>query len=369
MSEDSYGHGLETGHFFLPGPTEVHPDVLAAQNHPVISHRGAGIQKLMEQMQTGLQAVFMTERSVFVSTSSATGLMEAAIRNGVRRKVLCLVNGAFSQRFADIAHACEREVETIEVAWGETIDPGLVRERLATGEFDAVTVVHSETSTGVLHDLKAISSVVQKFENVLFMVDSVTGAGGAELRTDEWGLDFVLTGSHKALAMPPGLSFGVASERMMARARTLPGRGMYFDLVAFEKNAASFQTPTTPAVTLMYAAAEQLARITAETLPTRWARHLEMSAQTKAWTQAMADRGAGLTVLAPEGNQSPTVTCICLPEGGDGPSVVKGMQERGFVIGGGYGQLKPDAFRIGHMGDHTPDELALVLHTLTEVFS
>ena len=369
MSERSYGPGLETGHFFLPGPTEVHPDVLAAQNNAVMSHRGSGIQKLMEQMQIGLRHVFMTERSVFVSTSSATGLMEAAIRNGVRDKVLCLVNGAFSQRFVDIANACGRKVEAIEVAWGETVDLNRVRDRLATGEFDAVTVVHSETSTGVLHDLKAISDVVQEFDDVLLLVDSVTGAGGAELRTDDWGLDFVLTGSHKALAMPPGLSFGVASERMMARARTLEGRGMYFDLVAFEKNAAQYQTPTTPAVTLMYAAAEQLARITAESMPARWARHLEMSAQTKAWVGAMADRGAGLTILAPEGSQSPTVTCVRLPEGGDGPAVVKGMRERGFVIGGGYGQLKPDAFRIGHMGDHTPDELALVLHTLTEVLS
>lgn len=369
MSPNSYGHGLQPGHFFLPGPTEVHLDVLAAQNHSVISHRGAGIQKLMESMQIGLKSVFMTERSVFVSTSSATGLMEAAIRNGVRRKVLCLVNGAFSQRFVEIAMACEREVETMEVEWGQTIDLGLLRDRLATGGFDAVTVVHSETSTGVLHDLAAISAVVREFDDVLLLVDSVTGAGGAELRTDDWQLDFVLTGSHKALAMPPGLSFGVASERMMDRARTLPGRGMYFDLVAFEENVAQYQTPTTPAVTLMYAAAEQLGRISAETMPSRWARHQEMSAQTYAWIEAMVAKGVGLTVLAPEGSRSPTVTCLRLPEGSDGPGVVKAMKERGFVIGGGYGKLKPDTFRIGHMGDHTPDELAIVLHTLTEVFS
>ena len=136
------------GRFFLPGPTEVAAEVLEAQTRPMIGHRGAGIKALMERLQAGLKDVFRTERPVFVSTSSATGLMEAAVRNGVRRKALSLVNGAFSQRFAEIVDACGFEGERMEVPWGGVFDPEAVRKRLRQGSVDAVTVVHSETSTG-----------------------------------------------------------------------------------------------------------------------------------------------------------------------------------------------------------------------------
>ena len=367
MNRPAYGPGLEPGHFFLPGPVEVHPDVLAAQNHALIGHRGSGIQKLMECLQAGLRDVFRTERPVYVSTSSATGLMEAGIRNGVRERVLCLVNGAFSERFAEIAEACERSVVRHEVPWGGAIAPEQVRAALAGGGFDAVTVVHSETSTGVLNDIEAIAKVVHEFDDVLLIVDSVTGIGGAELHTDAWGLDFVVTGSHKAMSMPPGLAFGVASTRLLERAATIPGRGMYFDLLAFEAQVAKHQTPTTPAVTLLYALAEQLARIAAETMEGRWARHAAMAERTVAWVDATAARVPGVRVFAAEGHRSPTVTCIEVPEGRDGGAVVKGMAERGFVIGGGYGKLKSSCFRIGHMGDHTLDELERVLATLDEV--
>ncbi len=363
-----YGPGLEPGRFFLPGPTEIHDDVLAAQNNAVIGHRGGGIQKLMECLQAGLQNVFRTERPVFIATASATGLMEAGIRNGVRERLLCLVNGAFSKRFADIAAGCEKEFVVHEVPWGQAVDPEDVRRLLSEGGFDAVTVVHSETSTATLNDIPAIASVVREFDDVLFIVDSVTGIGGAEFHTDAWGVDFVVTGSQKALALPPGLSFAVASERMMERARTLPGRGFYFDLVRFEAQLEKLQTPTTPAVTLFYSTAEQLGRIHRETMEARWARHRALSDRTVQWVEeTAAELRPGMRVFAAAGHRSPTVTCIGLPESGDGPKVVAGMRERGFVLGGGYGKLKPDAFRIGHMGDHDLAALDLVLEHLTEV--
>lgn len=352
------------GRFFLPGPTEVRPPVLEAQNRAVIGHRGPAMERLMAELQEGLRDVFLTHRPVLVSSSSATGLMEAAIRNGASGRVLSLVNGAFSGRFARIARLCGREVDEVAVEWGRRHTPGQLADALASGSYDAVTVVHSETSTGVLQDLPALSAVMAEHPETLFLVDSVTGCGGAELRTDDWDLDFVLTGSQKALAVPPGLAFAVASEAMIARAATVEGRGMYFDLVAFSEKMEKLQTPTTPAVSLLYALAEQLRHIREETVPARWARHRAMAERSWAWVEEMNQKGVGLSILADAGHRSPTVTCIGVPEGRTGPEVVQAMARRGWVIGGGYGKLKPTHVRIGHMGDHTVDELDALLAEL-----
>jgi predicted phosphoserine aminotransferase len=353
------------GRFFLPGPTEVRPDVLSAQTRAMIGHRGPGIQEVMRPLQEGLKQVFLTDRPVFISSSSATGLMEAAVRNGASRRVLSLVNGAFSQRFAGIAKSCGLEVDEVSVPWGEAHDPAAVAAALEAASYDAVTVVHSETSTGALNDLPAISAVVRQHEDTLLLVDSVTGCGGAELRTDAWGLDFVLTGSQKALALPPGLSFGVASAAMMERSATATRKGFYFDLMEFQKNIDKLQTPTTPALSTMYALQVQLEHFAAETMEGRWARHTAMARRTHAWVDEMSD--LGLSVMAPPGYRSPTVTAIDLPESMSGSAVVMDMRERGWVIGGGYGKLKETSIRIGHMGDHTLDELEALLEVLTEV--
>ena len=363
-------HASSFGRFFLPGPTEVHPEVLSAQDRAVIGHRGPAIKELMGELQTGLRGLFRTESPVLISTSSATGLMEAAVRNGARSRVLSLVNGAFSQRFGEIAEACGFEVETIEVEWGQTITADQLRERLVTGGFDAVTVVHSETSTGALHPIRQISEVVREQDDVVLLVDSVTGVGGAEVQTDGWALDFVLTGSQKALALPPGLAFGVASDRLMTRSAEATRKGVYFDLVSFRKQLDNLQTPNTPAVSLFYALAKQLERIRLEGLEARWARHRAMADRCAQWVDTMREqRGVDLYVLASEGFRSPTVTCVSLPEETTGPSVVSAMKERGFTIGGGYGKLKETAFRVGHMGDHTVAELDAVLDALGEVLS
>lgn len=355
------------GRFFLPGPTEVRPEVLAAQARPMIAHRGAGFVTLMGEVQEGLKDVFRTERPVLVSTSSATGLMEAAIRNSGTGRVLSLVNGAFSERFAEIGEACGRTVERLEVPWGEVHDPEEVGALLAIRDYDAVTVVHSETSTGALNPVAGIADAVRRHSNALILVDSVTGVGGAELHSDAWGLDFVLTGSHKALALPPGLAFGVASERMLERAARTPNRGHYFDLVAFAENMAALQTPTTPALTLLYALREQLSRIRIEGMEVRWARHDIMARRTWAWVEGAASAtGVALGVLAPEGGRSPTVTAV-VPEGVSPPTLVKAMAERGWVLGGGYGRVKDTTFRVGHMGDHTPEELDALFDALGDV--
>jgi predicted phosphoserine aminotransferase len=357
------------GRFFLPGPTEVHPDVLAAQTRPMIGHRGKGMEELLARMQPGLRALFRTCRPVYIGACSATGFMEGAIRNCGGRRVLALVNGAFSERFLRIARANGIEADALAVEWGEAHDPARVADALARKEYDAVTVVHSETSTGALNPVRAIADACHRAGDVLLLVDSVTGLAGAPVEPDSWGLDLVLTGSQKALALPPGLALAVLQPAALARAERTTDRGVYFDFLEYEAAAAKHQTVNTPAISLLYALDAQLGRIAAEGVEARWARHDAMAGRTWAWVEEMRAGGAVGGVLAPEGFRSPTVTCITLAGGRTGPEVTAAMKAKGFVIGAGYGKLKDATIRIGHMGDHTVAELETLLGALTEVLS
>jgi predicted phosphoserine aminotransferase len=356
------------GKFFLPGPTEVRPEVLHAMTQPMIGHRVAEMEALIGQIQPGLRSVFRTSRPVYLSASSATGLMEAAVRNGARRRVLSLVNGAFSERFYKIAVATGLQADPLEVEWGGIHTPDLVANALRRGIYDAVTVVHSETSTGALNPIKEIAEVTRAAGDVVLLVDSVSSMAGAPLETDAWGLDFVLTGSQKSFALPPGLAFGVAQPNILERARSKTDRGIYFDFIEFEKNIQNNQTPNTPAVSLMYALAAQLDYIRAETIEGRWERHRTMAERTYAWVDEMKGRGIALEIMAPDGYRSPTVTTIRLPNGWSGPRVAAEAKTRGFQIATGYGRLKDESFRIGHMGDHTLEGLEELLDALEELF-
>lgn len=356
---------LQPGRFFLPGPTEVDPDVLAAQTAPMIGHRGSGIKTLMASIDEGLRPVFQTSRPVIVSTSSATGLMEASVRNGVLEgRVLSLVNGAFSERFADIAQSCGYVVDRWEVEWGTVHSPDELADRLQADDYDAVTLSQSETSTGALQDLESLATVVAAREQTLLLVDSVTGIGGVETRPDAWGVDFILTGSQKALALPPGLAFGVASDAVLERSAKSPNKGWYFDLAMLHDQIIENQSPATPAISLLYALDFQLKRINHETIEARWKRHLDMQQRTIDWVAETRDRGIDIDVFAAEGHRSPTVSCVAF---GESNRVVADLKARGWVIGAGYGKIKDDTFRIGHMGDHTLDELEELLGALTEV--
>lgn len=336
---------------------------------PMIGHRGKAMEELIARLEPGLQYVFRTKRPVYIASASATGLMEAAVRNGARGRVLSLVNGAFSDRFFQIARACGLEAEALSVPLGQAHTPEMLADALKGGRFDAVTVVHSETSTGALNPIADLARVAHGAGDVVLLVDSVTGIAGAPVETDDWQLDFVLTGSQKALALPPGLAFGVARENVLERARTKKNRGIYFDLVEFDKGILKNQTPNTPAVSLFYALAAQLDDIRAETIERRWERHAAMARRTWAWVDEMRGAGVGVSVLSPEGFRSPTVTCIALPSSHTGSAVNSAMKARGFTISAGYGSLKDSSIRIGHMGDHTVDELEVLLDALREVLT
>lgn len=344
---------LTDGRFFFPGPTEVRAEVLGAMTRPMIPHRGAEFSAIFANIQRALQQVFGTTRPVYVSSSSATGLMEAAMRAAPPGRVLSLVNGAFSERFAAIARACGRETDVLDVPWGQAIDLDVLEQQLGRARYAAVTVAHSETSTGALTDVRAVTRLARA-HGARCLVDSVTGVGGAPLSFDEWELDLALTGSQKALAMPPGLAFLTCTREFIAAAPQTPGRGLYFDLVEFDESAAKSQTPNTPAISLFYAAEVQLAAIVAEGMPARWARHAAMAARTHSWAEGLAaSLDPALGVLASPGHRSPTVTSVTLPARLPGTTLVKAVKERGYTIGTGYGRNRDTTVRVGHMGDHT----------------
>ena len=360
---------LTNGTFFFPGPTEVREEVRAAMLRPLIPHRGAAFETLFATLQTALEPIFGTTRPVYVSSSSATGLMESAVRCAPVGRVLSIVNGAFSARFAAIAKACGRETDVLEVPYGAIATLDMVKDALSKQRYAAVTVAHSETSTGALQDVRGITALARA-AGAVCLVDSVTGIGGAELKFDEWELDFALTGSQKALALPPGLAFAAATPAFIESAKATPGRGLYFDLVEFDSYGAKNQTPNTPAISLFFAAEVQLPAIAAEGMPTRWARHLAMAERTYAWVAALRERyGDAFGILAGEGHRTPTVTSITIPASFTASSLVKAVAERGFTIGNGYGKNRETTFRIGHMGDHTLEGLERCLAACDEALA
>ncbi|MBK8136478.1 MAG: alanine--glyoxylate aminotransferase family protein [Chloroflexi bacterium] len=348
----------------LPGPVEVREEILQAQTQWMIGHRSTAFADLYARMQVKLKQAFKTENRVILLGSSGTGLWEGASRNCIRddKKVLHLIGGAFSERWAEISQMNGKQVDTIKVEWGQAHTAQMVADAMAKQTYDAVCAVHNETSTGVTNPIKAIGEVVRQYEDTLFLVDTVSGFLGAELRTDDWGIDFALTSSQKAFALPPGLAFAAVSERVLKRAAQVPYRGYYFDLLEITKMGDKNNTPSTPPVSLMFAADKQLDDIMAEGVENRWARHLHMRELTHNWADS---RGFG--VYADRNFASPTVTTVDnRVKNIDVDAMAKFMSGKNFSMDKGYGKIKGATFRIAHMGDMQPSTLEEVLSGLDE---
>jgi len=335
---------------FIPGPVQVSEKTLAAFRKPLIGHRSADFKKLYASIQPGLQQLFGTKQPVFLSTSSAWGVMEGAIRNLVGRgKVLNCMNGAFSDKWLDVSRRCGKEAVPLQVEWGQPIRGEQVRAHLAGGGFDAVTLIHNETSTGVMSPLEEIAEVLRDFPETLFIVDAVSSFSAVPIEMDALGLDVLLTGSQKALALPPGLALFSASEAAFARAEKVEGRGYYFDFLEFRKNGAEDMTPSTPSISHIYALQSKLEDIAAEGIPMRHARHAENNAMVAEWVTSH-----GFGFFAPEGFRSKSLTCIANTRNIDVPEMLKRIKACcGFILDGGYGKLKGKTFRISNMGDET----------------
>lgn len=357
---------IDAGKFWVPGPTEVRPEILDAMRRPMIFHRTPEMEALMERSTRRLCAMFGAKRPVHIISASGTAAMELAIRNGTVKKVLSIVHGNFGERFARMAEASGRAVVRLKSALGDAVPLDQVRDALKGGGFDAVTATHNETATGVLSPIAALGQLVNEQRDCMLLVDAVSSAGGTPIAADAWCADAVVSASQKAMGLPPGLAFAAVSDRLVERARKVGGRGHYLDLLQYEEFAAKHQSPTTPAVSLLFALDQQLADIEEETLDKRYARHREMAERCQTRIRRMESVGLGVSLTARAGLLSPTVSCINVASN---KPVLDGMLKRGYTLGGGQSELAKTSFRIGHMGDHTVQGLTAMLDVLEEVLS
>ena len=351
---------------FIPGPVHVSEKTFRAFCRPMIGHRSGDFKKLYGGIQPRLQELFGTKQPVFLSTSSAWGVMEGAIRNLVGTgKVLNCMCGAFSDKWFDVSKKCGKEAASVPVEWGQPIRGEQLRAQLKQGGFDAVTLIHNETSTGVMSPIREICEVMREFPDVCLIVDTVSSFSVVPIPMDELGIDVLLTGSQKALAMPPGLALFSASKKAMDRAATVKGRGYYFDFAEFAKNQAEDMTPSTPTISHIYALESKLDDIFTEGVDNRHRRHAETNAMVHDWV-----RKHGFEFFAPDGFRSKSLTCIANNKGADVADMVKKMKERhGFVIDGGYGKLKGKTFRLSNMGDETKQTVGELLAALDSVLA
>jgi aspartate aminotransferase-like enzyme len=348
---------------FIPGPVEVSAKTWAAFSKPMIGHRSEAFRALYRSVHPRLQTLFGTKQPVFLSTSSAWGVMEAAIRNLVSRRVLNCMCGAFSDKWLDVSRRCGKEAEPLQVDWGRHIDPAALDQKLATGDFDAVTLIHSETSTGAMNPLDEICAVVRKYPEVVLIVDTVSSFSAVPTPMDDLGIDVLLTGSQKALALPPGFSLFSVSEKAFARAEQQKDRGYYFDFLEFKKNQETDMTPTTPSIGHIHALASKLDDIFAEGLTNRYARHARTNAIVHDWV-----RRRGFDFFAEDGYRSKTLTCVKNSRGIDVPKLALDLRERHhLVIDPGYGKIKGQTFRLSNMGDETEQTVAELLQSLDDI--
>jgi len=348
---------------FIPGPTEVREDVRKAMDFPMFGHRMPETSKLMEETVSKLQKVLFTDNFIIIGTCSGTGLMEAAVRNCVKKGALHSICGAFGKRWAEISKSCNKEVEVLEYEWGKGISPGDIEEKLKTGKFDTVFITHNETSTGVLNPLKEVAEVVGKYPDVILCVDAVSSMAGTEIRVDDWDVDYVVASSQKCFALPPGLAVASVSEKAMRRSAEVEDKGYYFDFLQYKKYWDKAKQPSiTAALNLIVALNYQLDKIVnQEGIENRFKRHTEMASIVQNWARE------NFALFADENNLSPTVTCIENTKGISIKGLNEELSKRGAFLSNGYGNLKEKTFRIAHMGDLTVEEIKWLLGEIEDI--
>src|SRR4030081_3082686 len=323
-------------------------------------HRGEAFKNLYRDIHPKLQTLFGTKQPVFLSTSSAWGVMEASIRNLVGKRVLCCMCGAFSDKWLDVAKRCGREAEALQVEWGKHIDHKDVDLALASGKFDTVTLIHNETSTGVMNPLPEICCTLAKYPDVLLIVDAVSSFSGVKIEMDALGIDVMLTGAQKALALPPGFSLFSVSEKGFDRAKGNRNRGFYFDFLEFKEDQTEWMTPSTPSIAHIHALQFKLDEIFEEGLGARFSRHGRTNALVHDWV-----RRAGFDFFAEEGFRSKTLTCVKNNKDIDVVDLARKLRERHhLIIDPGYGKLRGKTFRLSNMGDETEETVSRLLDAL-----
>ena len=350
----------------IPGPTQVSPSVLRVLAGQIVSHTSDEFTDALEDALKMTANLFQTKGQPLILTGSGTLGMETAVSNLVERgeRVLCINNGYFGPRFAEIAAVHGIASDSVEFDWGRHVEPALVREKLEKGNYKAVTIVHVDTATGIANPIREIGDVVKDFDS-LYVVDTVCSVGGMEVQVDNWHIDVCLTGSQKAIAAPPGLTlltFGEKAQSIIERRKT-PVESYYADLNKWKplmQEASSRSYFATPSVPLIMSLREALNLLFKEGLQKRWRRHQVLADAMRAGIEAM-----GLRIFTEENYRANTLTVFETPKGISDADLRSTMKKTfNVVCAGGLGKLKGLTNRIGHMGIVTPENILLTLKSI-----
>jgi len=356
---------MEFKKLFIPGPTQVHPDVLAKMATPMIGHRTPEASELQHNITTKLQKLMFTENQIVLCTSSGTGLMEGAIRGATLKKAIVFSVGAFGKRWHELARLNGIDADLHEETPGNPNMPETIRDYLKTGKYDTLAITHNETSSGIMNPLEGIADVMETFPDVVWMVDTVSSLGGAKIEVDKRGIDICISSSQKALALPPGMAIASVSEKAIKRFEQVGSKGWYLDFKTMlrfikEKN---YQSHCTPSLSHMFAMDFQLDRIEKEGLENRFIRHIEMAEFMINWASHF------FQVFCKPGFESLTVTCVKNTRGIDVAKLNSELGKRGMQLSNGYGALKDKTFRIAHMGELTLADMEELTGNIEEILS
>lgn len=349
---------------FIPGPVDVRPDVLEKMATPMIGHRSKAATELQKNISEKIQKVFQTKNVIVLSTTSGSGLMESAVRCCTAKRAAVFSIGAFGDRWYKMATSNNVPADKFRAEDGKATDPADVDAALATGKYDLVTITHNETSVGIMNPINEIAAVIRKYPDVVFCMDTVSSMGGTDIPVDELGCDFCITSTQKCLGLPPGLSIASVSQKAIDRARTVPNRGLYLDIVEIYDKVVKdnkFQYPSTPSLSHMFALDYQLDNMMKEGLENRWNRHAEMAKVVRDWAKKYFE------LFSDERYLSNTLTTIKNTRGISVSDLNKKLAEYGYEISNGYGDLKEKTFRIAHMADTQMEDLQTLLRTIEKV--
>jgi aspartate aminotransferase-like enzyme len=347
---------------FIPGPTHVREEILEAQAVGMLGHRSKEYSDLQAAVTPKLQELLYTKQRVYLYASSSSGVMEGSVRQASKKRVLCTICGAFSKRWYQMTVDNGLPCDKVTVPMGQAITVDLVDEALSNGDYDAITLTHNETSTGIMNPIQEIAEMVHdKYPDVLILVDAVSSMAGVKIEFDAWGLDVCLAGVQKCFAVPPGLTVAAVSDRARERALQVPHAGHYFAYQQMDKKYDAHQTPATPAVSLIQALNKQMDDILAEGLDNRFARHIAMAEMVRDWAREY------FGIYGDERYLSNTVTNIENTRGISVADMNKELGNRGAMISNGYGDLKEKCFRIGHMGDHQVADIRWLLGEIEDI--
>ncbi len=348
---------------FTVGPVACYPEVLEAMGRQMVSHRSQEYKNLHVETVEMLQRFLETENEVFLFSSTGSGFMEASVRNCVNKKMLCCICGSFGKRYAEVATANGKQVETLKVPLGEPILPDLLDQKLSEhSDVEAVSITHNETSMGLINPLEQLAEVV-KNHGKLLLVDAVSSMGGTEIKVDKWGLDVCFASSQKCFGVPPGLGVGSVSADALKKSETAENKGWYFDFKVWQKYQQKKGTPMTSVIPQI-AGLNRILKLIEENGGKQWFFDLyaERNRRIRYGVQKL-----GLTMFPKSGYESPTVNCVNAPADIDGVAVYEEMREEGFELAKGYGSVQNATFRIGNMGYIEFEDINSMLDALGSV--